>query len=141
MQSRRLNIKFPKSTLIFTFALCLGACLNKGDAAKQDFDHAGSASAGFVNKVWQVSSSSGVAAGTLYVFLSEGTLLITSPNTKPTLGTWKYEGGALTMVEEGLSYKAEILRLSAGEFKIRSNNPGQPVETTLIPVESRPMSK
>jgi hypothetical protein len=74
-----------------------------------------------------------VAPGTLYVFLSEGTLLITSPNSKPALGTWKYEGGALTMVEEGIPYKVDILRLSKDEFRIRSNNPGQPVEITLVP--------
>ncbi len=33
---------------------------------------------GFIDKVWRVSESSAVAPGTLYLFLSEGTLLITS---------------------------------------------------------------
>ena len=141
MQSRPLNIKFPKSALIFTFALFLGACSKEGDTPKQNIGAAGRASGGFVNKVWQVSNSSGVAAGTLYVFLSEGTLLITSTNSKPALGTWKYEGRALTMIEEGILYKTDILRLSAAEFKIRSNNPGQPVETTFVPAESPPMTK
>ena len=36
-------------------------------------------------------------------------------------------------VEEGIPHKTDILRLSAAEFKIRSNNPGQPVETTFVP--------
>jgi len=76
----------------------------------------------FVNTVWRVSNSSSVAPGTLYVFLSEGTLVITSPNNKPALGWWKYEGGALTMVEEGISYKVDILKLGKDEFRIRSNN-------------------
>jgi hypothetical protein len=99
------------------------------------------AGAGFVNKVWQVSASAGVAPGTLYVFLSEGTLLITSPHSKAALGAWKYEGGTLTMIEDGIPYKTDILYLSASEFKIRSNNPGQPVETTLVPAASPPASK
>ena len=87
----------------------------------------------FVNRVWRVSNSSGVAPGTLYVFLSEGTLVITSPNSKPALGRWKYEDGSFTMVEEGVPYKVDVLKLSKDEFRIRSNNPGEPVEITLVP--------
>jgi hypothetical protein len=87
----------------------------------------------FVNRVWRVSNSSSVAPGTLYVFLSEGTLVITSPNSKPALGRWKYEDGAFTMVEEGVPYKVDVLKLSKDEFRIRSNNPGEPVEITLVP--------
>jgi hypothetical protein len=90
----------------------------------------------FVNKVWQADDSSGVAPGTIYVFLSEGTLLITSAREKPMLGTWKQEGGGLTMVEEGLPYKVDVLRLSADEFRIRSNNPGGAVETRLVPAST-----
>jgi hypothetical protein len=80
-----------------------------------------------------VSESASVAPGTLYVFLSEGTLVIASPNSKPALGTWKYEGGRLTMVEDGIPYKVDVLKLSQDEFKIRSNNPGEPVEISLVP--------
>ncbi len=89
----------------------------------------------FVNKVWRVRESSGVAPGQLYVFLSEGTLVMASPNGKPAFGTWKYEGGALTMIEEGIPYKTDILKLSKDEFRIRSNNPGGAVEITLVPAE------
>jgi hypothetical protein len=87
----------------------------------------------FINRVWRVSESSAVAAGTLYVFLSEGTLVITSENSKPALGTWKRDGSGLTMVEESIPYKVDILNLSAGEFRIRSNNPGRAVEIRLVP--------
>jgi hypothetical protein len=72
-------------------------------------------------------------AGLALFFLSEGTLVITSPNSKPVLGRWKYEGGALTMVKEGVPYKVDVLKLSKEEFRIRSNNPGEPVEITLVP--------
>jgi hypothetical protein len=114
---------------IFSFSLVLAACSREGDGRAP----------GFANRVWQVTASSGVAPGTLYVFLSEGTLLVASPKGKPALGTWKYEGGGLTMVEEGIPYKTDVLHLSATEFKIRSNNPGQPVEISLVPALSPPM--
>jgi len=91
----------------------------------------------FVNQVWKVSESSAVARDSLYVFLSEGTLVITSPNSKPALGTWKYEKGTLTMVEESIPYTVDILKLSRNEFRIRSNNPGKPVTITFIPANGR----
>jgi hypothetical protein len=80
----------------------------------------------FVNRVWAVSTSSTVAAGTLYVFLSDGTLLIASPHSKPMLGSWKASGDGLIMVEESIAYQTDILKLDAGSFVIRSHNPGPP---------------
>jgi hypothetical protein len=109
------------------------SCSERTAPAERRSGETADAAVSFVNKVWRVSNSSGVAPGTLYVFLSEGTLVITSPNSKPALGTWKYEGGALTMVEEGILYKVDILNLSEDKFRIRSNNPGDPVEITLVP--------
>ena len=86
----------------------------------------------FVNRVWSLQSSSTVTPGQLYVFLSGGTLVITSPNGKPALGSWKQEGGAFTMVEEGIAYPVEILELTQDRFKIRVTNPGEPVEMALV---------
>ena len=68
-------------------------------------------------------------AGHLYVFLSDGTLLITSEHSKPALGTWQHAGGVLTMVEESIPYKVDILNVSAAEFRIRSHNPGGAVRS------------
>jgi hypothetical protein len=93
-------------------------------------------SAGFVNRVWKVEKSSSVSPNTMYVFLSDGTLVVTSPQGKPSLGTWKSEAGKLTMVEEGLSYPVDILRLDAGRFTIRSHNPGEPVDIEMVPAPS-----
>lgn len=87
----------------------------------------------FVNKVWQASDSTGVAPGTIYVFLSEGTLLITSNREKPMMGTWQRDGETLTMVEEGIPYRVDVLHLTVDEFRIRSNNPGGAVEIRLVP--------
>jgi len=119
-------------------ALLLYGCSGRSVTTEIRSDEVTSSAASFVNKVWRVSTSSSVAPGTLYVFLSEGTLVIASANSKPALGTWKYEGGALTMVEEGIPYAVDILNLSGREFRIRSKNPGQPVEITLVPAEPPP---
>ena len=87
----------------------------------------------FVNRVWRVADSTAVAPGQLYVFLSEGTLVMTSPSATPSLGTWRRDGDGFTMVEEGRPYRVDILALTDQEFRIRSHNPGQPVDIRLVP--------
>ena len=87
----------------------------------------------FVNRVWSVQSSNAVAPGQIYVFLSDGTLVITSPNGRPALGGWKQQNGTFTMVEESITYPVEILELTHDRFRIRMRNPGEPVEMTLVP--------
>ncbi len=92
------------------------------------------AAGGFVNKVWKVSKRSDGTSGvgTLYVFLSGGALAITSPNSKPTFGSWKYTSGVLTMVED-VPYKVDVLRLTRNEFKIRIKSPREPLTITFVP--------
>ncbi len=92
------------------------------------------AAPGFIDIVWKVNDSTTVAPGAVYVFLSDGTLLITRAGDKPLTGSWTQAGGELTMVEEGLSYRTEILELTAESFRIRSHNPGEPVEISLLRV-------
>ena len=46
------------------------------------------------------------------------------------------ENGAMTMVEEGLSYPTEILESGPNILRLRSHNPGEPVEMTLVPADS-----
>ena len=87
----------------------------------------------FVNKVWRVASSSSIETGMLYVFLSDGTLVISSPHGTPSLGSWKPEADGLTMVEEGIPYKADVLKLSEDEFRIMINTPGHGVEIAFVP--------
>jgi len=128
----------------WTLALAVGAivlvsaCADRTGSAERRQTEA-VASPSFVNKVWRVSESSAVAPGTLYVFLSEGTLLITSDHSKPALGTWTQDGGGLTMVEESIAYTVDILNLSAGEFRIRSHNPGGAVEIRMVPAAAVPL--
>ena len=65
----------------------------------------------FVGKVWQVKESSAVAPGTHYSFLADGTLVIEAEGGMPGYGKWTYENGALTLIEEGVSYPTDILKL------------------------------
>jgi hypothetical protein len=94
------------------------------------------APSGFADRVWKVSESTSVAPGTLYVFQSDGKLLVTSPGSEPAVGSWKMENGALTMVEESLSYPTDILESGPKVLRLRSHNPGEPVEITLVPAET-----
>lgn len=91
----------------------------------------------FVNRVWKVSESTGMTPGQLVVFLSDGTLVFAdaSSNSTPAFGTWRYDGRELTMVEEGVSYRVEILSLTDEELRLRSHNPGGSVETRFVPGE------
>jgi hypothetical protein len=91
----------------------------------------------FVDKVWSVTRSTAVAPGTLYVFLSEGTLVITSPNSTPMNGKWTRTDSGLTMTEEGQTYRVDILKLTDTTFSIRSHNPGTPVDIEMSLAPSR----
>ena len=97
-----------------------------------------SQAASFINKVWEVRESTGVVPGTLYTWFSDGTLLITSPDSRPALGSWKYEGARLTMIEEGIAYPVDLLELSAALFRIRVHNPGDPLEIAFVPASTPP---
>jgi len=104
-------------------ALFLGAC---SDPTPQPIPPS------FTDIVWKVKDAAAGAPGALYVFLSDGTLVITRAGDKPMTGSWTEAGGELTMVEDGLSYRTEILELTAERFRIRSHNPGEPVDVSLV---------
>lgn len=133
-----------KSLSILSFALLLTGCAEPsttpapaGPAASEapPVSTQPAAKPDFVNRVWSVASSSAVEPGTLYVFLSEGTLVIASPQTRPMLGSWKRSGEGLILVEESIEYPTDILKLDAGSFVIRSHNPGPPVDISLVPAD------
>lgn len=86
----------------------------------------------FVDIDWRVVSSSAVVVGTRYRFGSDGSLRIEAAGSTPGLGRWRFDGGKLVMVEEGIAYPTDILRLDHGHFTIRSHNPGTPVEIAMV---------
>jgi len=87
---------------------------------------------GFVNRVWRVASSTTVPPGTLYAFLSDGTLLVTSSTTKAALGMWTFKNNLLTVVEDGRPQPGEIVRLDDKNFQIRLKTTGEPVEIAFL---------
>ena len=91
--------------------------------------------AAFVDRVWKVTESSAVAPGTLYAFRSDGTLVVTSPGSRPLVGSWARAGAGLVMVEESISYPTDIISLTPTTFVIRSHNPGAPVDIAMVPAE------
>jgi len=123
-------------------ALLLAAACSKDPDTAAAYPPAGQPSnvkPGFINKVWEVNLSTGVAPGMLYAFLSDGTLVLTSPNSKAAFGAWTYKEGVLRMVEESQEYKVDILSLSHDELRLRSNHPKGSVEIMLMPARVAPL--
>jgi hypothetical protein len=112
--------------------LSLSGCFGPSSEEAQDTDPATERARSFVNRVWRVEESTGMSAGQLVVFLSDGTLVFASPFETPAFGTWSLDGESLTMVEEGIPYEVEIRSLSEGAFEIRSHNPGSFVDTRFV---------
>lgn len=124
------------------YALIALACLTlTGCTSGAAPEKSPAAPVGFVNRVWTVRQSSSVEPGSMYVFLSGGTLVLTSPHGTPAFGTWKDEAGALTMVEESRPYPAEIVQLGADELHLRIHGPGEPVDLAMVPAESPPRAR
>lgn len=133
-------MKHQSCAVLLSACLVVSACSTPPTPVAPAADTGVSAPVGFVNKVWRVRTSTSVAPGTLYVFLADGTLVIASSTGAPALGKWTHNGGVFTMIEEGIRYKVDILSLSRDELRIRSNNPGEPVEMTLVPAETPPLT-
>jgi hypothetical protein len=108
-----------------------------GTAAAAKPGRAEAAVPDFANRVWKVAKGSEGDPGTLYVFLADGSLLITSPHGTPSLGTWHYSGEVLTMVEQGLPHQATVLRFTPDTFAISIAGSGQPVVLTFVPGTAR----
>ena len=109
------------------------------EAAEGNKIHPANVKPGFINKVWEVSLSTGVEPGTLYAFLSEGTLVVTSPHSKAAFGAWTYKNGKLTMIEQAQEYTTDILSLSHDELRLKSHHPGGSLEILLVPARVAPL--
>jgi len=128
-----------KSRILLVLCLLLAAgCAKKKEPAQPAQSAAPAADVAthavtpaFAGKTWKVTQSSAVAPGTTYEFKERGTLVVTTPGSPPLTGSWAWSEGNLTMTEEGITYPTDILTLDDHTFRIRSNNPGEPVEITL----------
>jgi hypothetical protein len=62
-----------------------------------------------------------------------------STHGTPAFGTWTYSDGHLTITEDGIKYKVDILELTADVFRIRINGPGEPVDIRFKLAEPPPL--
>lgn len=85
----------------------------------------------FTNRVWVVEASNAVAVGSVYVFLGDRTLVLTSPGGTPAFGRWVFERGELAIVEDGLAYPVDILQAKGDHLRLRIHGPGDPVTLEL----------
>ena len=85
-----------------------------------------------VNTVWRITSANR-APGTLFVFLSNGTLVMTSCVEVYRLATWRAETtDRLTIVEDiAVQYTADIRALSQDSLSLRLNLKTEQVDLTL----------
>jgi hypothetical protein len=123
--------RLEKPIVVLSILAGLAGC-SREDTPAKPVPTSPTESVTLVDRVWKVAESTGMTPGQLVVFLSDSTLVFASPHEEPTLGTWGYVGGSLTMVEEGIPYTVEVLELNAQELRIRSHNPGEPVETRFV---------
>ena len=105
-----------------------------GGGARAPRQPAPQPAAQFTNRVWRVVQSPAVPAGTLYVFLSDNTMLVTPPAaTAPMLGRWHSAGGGLVLIEEGFRFPADIIELGAERFAIRIHRGGTTIDVLMVP--------
>jgi hypothetical protein len=130
-----------KRILLLTAALLIAACsrpnspLAAPGGVMADTAKAAAAAAAvpdFANRIWKVADGSAGDPGTYYVFLSDGSMLVTSPHGKPAIGSWHLSGEMLTLTEEGLPHPAAVFRQTADTFGIRIAGPGAPVQITFV---------
>lgn len=94
----------------------------------------------FANRVWRVVQAVDVPLGTLYVFLSDNTLLVTVPDAAtPALGRWHFAGGGLVLIEGGFRFPADIVDAGQERFVIRVHRPGGPVDIVMTPARESPL--
>ena len=86
-----------------------------------------------VSTVWRITSPTGRPLGSFYIFLPNGTLVMTSCVETYRLATWRAEStDRLTIVEDPpVQYTADIQALSENRLNLRLNLRSEQVDLTL----------
>jgi hypothetical protein len=95
-------------------AMALGACAPANQTADSRMRPAR-----LTGKVWLVAEPPGRAPGSLYVFVSDGTLLMTSCVETYRLARWRAEADGRLVVTEDPATRYEVRVLEAGERELR----------------------
>lgn len=91
-----------------------------------------------VNKIWKVVAPADRAPGSIYIFLPNGTLLMTSCVETYRVATWRSEAGSeITITEDSSSYKAEIIEVRARSSRLRLKLRSENIELRLEVIDSQ----
>ena len=85
-----------------------------------------------VDRVWVAEPSPTVAAGAMYVFLSDNVLVTSATGKPPSLGSWAEDVAGLVITEKGTTSKVDVLELTAERLRIRIHGK-TPAEITFAP--------
>ena len=85
------------------------------------------------NKVWLLTAPAGRAPGSLYVFLADGTLMMTSCVETYRLATWQLQGDDRLLVTEDptTSYVVRVIDLGERDLRLRLELIGENVDLEL----------
>jgi hypothetical protein len=101
---------------------------NPSGTTSESRSEAGSAPAGFTNRVW-IKEDTGDLPGVVRIFLSDGTLVEDSCWETHRLSQWKLlSGTALSWNEDGLDIAADIASLTDDHLTLRVKLKGGPVD-------------
>jgi len=91
-----------------------------------------------MSTVWRITSPAGRPLGSFYLFLPNGTLVMTSCVETYRLATWRAEGTDKLAIAEDptVSYTADILALSEDGLSLRLNLRSEQVELTFEPAQA-----
>jgi hypothetical protein len=103
------------------------------DSAAPTTDGDESRPTGLVNTVWRVTSPPDRAPGSFYLFLSNGTLVMTSCVETYRLATWQAEDGGRIAISEDqtVRYDAEFTAMSDRQARLQLNLKSERVALTL----------
>lgn len=121
------------AALIVSFFL---ACGGTAPAPQPETRPAVAEPPAFANKAWRVVAPSDVPAGAIYVFLSDNTLLITSPAGTTQLGRWLMSGQELVMIQEGMSHRTEVVETTADRLVLRQRRQSGALDLVFVPARS-----
>jgi hypothetical protein len=91
-----------------------------------------------VSTVWRITNPASRPLGSFYIFLPNGTLVMTSCVETYRLATWQAEmTDRLTIVEDPtVRYTADILMLSQNSLSLRLNLRSEQVDLTFEPAQA-----
>jgi hypothetical protein len=86
-----------------------------------------------MNRVWLVARPAGRAPGSFYVFLADGTLLMSSCVETYRLATWRAAGGDRLVVTEepAVSYGVRVLAVGERDARLRLELVSETVDLEL----------